>query len=115
MIQGTVSLDDERDDDCTVILPGMHKHLEEWAHMLKERGWSPESFVHRIQEKMFTSDEKHFHTQWTAQPCRAGQVESPTLIFHTAHLDLVSALSQLSTVTYQTRDFARTRVWQLGG
>ena len=29
MIQGTVSLDDEKPDDCTMILPGMHKHIKE--------------------------------------------------------------------------------------
>jgi hypothetical protein len=29
MIQGTVSLDNEMDDDCTVILPGMHRHIGE--------------------------------------------------------------------------------------
>ena len=75
MIQGTVSLDNERDDDCTVILPGMHKHLKEWARMLNERGLSTDSFVHRIQDKMFTADDaQHFNTQWTSQPCRAGQV-----------------------------------------
>jgi hypothetical protein len=75
MIQGTVSLDDERDDDCTVILLGMHRHLEEWANMLNERGLSTDSFVHRIKDKMFTADDaKHFNTQWTSQPCRAGQV-----------------------------------------
>lgn len=34
MIQGTVSLDDERPDDCTMILPGMHKHIKEWDKAL---------------------------------------------------------------------------------
>jgi hypothetical protein len=43
--------------------------------MLKERGLSTESFVHHIQDKMFTSeDAKHFNTRWTVQPCHAGQV-----------------------------------------
>jgi hypothetical protein len=77
MIRGTVSLDNEKDDDCTVIMLGMHNHIEELTHMvLKERGLSMESFVHRIQDKMFTSeDEKHFDTQWTLQSCGAGQVQ----------------------------------------
>ena len=29
MIQGTVSLDDGKPDDCTTILPGMHQHIKE--------------------------------------------------------------------------------------
>lgn len=29
MIQGTVSLDNGKPDDCTTILPGMHKHIKE--------------------------------------------------------------------------------------
>jgi hypothetical protein len=35
MIQGTVSLDDEQIDDCTMILPGMHKHIKEWEEVLR--------------------------------------------------------------------------------
>jgi hypothetical protein len=37
MIQGTVSLDDERPDDCTMILPGMHKYIKEWTRPLPSR------------------------------------------------------------------------------
>ena len=29
-IQGTVSLDNETEDNCTVLLPGMHKKLQQW-------------------------------------------------------------------------------------
>lgn len=75
MIQGTVSLDDEDDDDCTMILPGMHKHIKEWEKVLTARGLSTEALVYRIQDSMFTSeDEKIFGSKWTPQPCQAGQV-----------------------------------------
>ena len=75
MIQGTVSLDDENDDDCTMILPGMHKHIKEWEEILTTRGLSTGALVHRIQDSMFTSeDEKTFDTKWTPQPCQTGQV-----------------------------------------
>jgi hypothetical protein len=75
MIQGTVSLDDEKPDDCTMILPGMHKHIKEWDETLTARGLSTGAFVHRIQDRMFTSgDEKRFGTKWTPQPCQRGQV-----------------------------------------
>jgi len=72
MIRGTVSLDNEKEDDCTMILPGMHKHIKEWNEVLTARGLSLD---HRIQDSMFTSeDEKRFNTKWTPQPCQMGQV-----------------------------------------
>lgn len=75
MIQGTVSIDDEYEDDCTMILPGMHNHTKEWEEVLEERGLSTEALVHRIQDTMFTKeDAARFGTQWTPQPCRSGQV-----------------------------------------
>jgi hypothetical protein len=75
MIQGTVSLDNESPDDCTQILPGMHKHIKEWDEVLTARGLSSASLVHRIESRMFTpEDEKRFDTKWTAQPCQRGQV-----------------------------------------
>src|ERR1700734_3306150 len=58
MIQGTVSLDDERPDDCTMILPGMHKHIKEWDETLTARGLSTGALVHRIQDSMFTSEDE---------------------------------------------------------
>ena len=75
MIQGSVSLDDEREDDCTMILPGMHRHIQAWDEVLTARGRSTGALVHRICDDMFTpDDEKQFDTQWTPQPCRRGQV-----------------------------------------
>ena len=48
MIQGTVSLDDEKPDDYTMVLPGMHKHIKEWDETLTARGLSLGALVHRI-------------------------------------------------------------------
>jgi len=75
MIQGTVSLDDEASDDCTMILPGMHRCMEEWLDVLEKRNLSTGALVHRITDGMFNADdETRFGTKWTPQPCRAGQV-----------------------------------------
>jgi len=75
MIQGTVSLDDESTDDCTMILPGIHKHIREWDETLTARGLSTGALVHRIQDSMFTlEDGRRFETEWTPQPCRRWQV-----------------------------------------
>jgi hypothetical protein len=75
MIQGTLSIDDEASDDCTMILPGMHKNIVEWEKILESRGLSTKAMVHRIKDSMFTEeDEKKFGTKWTPQPCQSGQV-----------------------------------------
>ncbi|RMZ78754.1 hypothetical protein DV736_g6690, partial [Chaetothyriales sp. CBS 134916] len=71
-IQGSVSLDDETEDDCTEILPGMHKKLAEWWPRLRERGLNKESFVHAITDEYFTKDDKaDFGTDWKPVPCWA--------------------------------------------
>src|SRR5271170_3350110 len=48
MIQGTVSLDNEEKDDCTIILPGMHHHIDEWARRIEDRGLSTIPFTFTI-------------------------------------------------------------------
>ena len=66
MIQGSLSLDDEREDDCTMILPGMHRHIQAWDKALTARGRSTGALVHRIRDDMFTpDDEKQFDIRWT--------------------------------------------------
>lgn len=39
MIQGMVSLDNENQDDCTEILPGMHKHIKNGMRSLPHVGY----------------------------------------------------------------------------
>jgi hypothetical protein len=78
-IQGTVSLDDEQDDDCTEILPGMHKKISPWHAKLKDRAAegavSLSGLVSNITKEMFNEDDKkEFDTNWTAVPCSAGEV-----------------------------------------
>lgn len=74
-IQGTLSLDDERSDDCTIILPGMHTRMAEWHDRVKDRpaySADPYSFVSRISDALFNADDKkHFNTDWTPAPCEA--------------------------------------------
>lgn len=73
-IQGTMSLDDEAEDNCTVLLPGMHKRLGEWWELCSKRGAKPNTFVHRLTEQMYTKeDADRFGIHWTSVPCRRGQ------------------------------------------
>ena len=73
-IQGTVSLDDETDDNCTELLPGMHRRLGEWWELCVKRGAKSDTFVHRITEHMYTNrDASKFGIKWTSVPCRRGE------------------------------------------
>ena len=64
MVQDAVSLDDENNDDCTMIPSGMHKHVKEWEEIPTACGLSTGALAHRIQDSMFTlEDEKTFNTK----------------------------------------------------
>jgi hypothetical protein len=75
-IQGTVSLDEERVDDCTEIVPGMHHHIQEWAETLEKReGVKLSGLVNAITDKVFSAeDKKKYKTDWIAVPCKKLQV-----------------------------------------
>ncbi|ESZ98114.1 hypothetical protein SBOR_1493 [Sclerotinia borealis F-4128] len=74
MIQGSVSLDDEDESNCTVILAGMHTHIDKWWAKVKERGQERHGLVHCIKENMFTKeDAKEFGIDWKATPCKRGE------------------------------------------
>lgn len=89
MIQGSVSLDDEKPDMCTEIIPGMHtkEKIESWYNRVKARHLAGESvldaYVSRVQDKKIWSpeDAKHFDTDFTPFPCKAGDIRitSPLL------------------------------------
>lgn len=75
MIQGTVSLDDEDDSNCTEILPGMHRHLHTWWDRVVARGKDTNGFVHRISTDVYSNDDiDFFGIDWTKQPCPRGGI-----------------------------------------
>ena len=75
-IQGTVSLDEEKEDDCTEIVPGMHHKMEDWAQRLAKReGVKISGLVNAITPKVFNDEDKaRYETDWIAVPCRQLQV-----------------------------------------
>ncbi|KAL9048148.1 MAG: hypothetical protein Q9162_007841 [Coniocarpon cinnabarinum] len=79
MIQGSVSLDDEDDANCTEILPGMHKEarFKEWFKDVKSRHPHIENcldnMVSTIKPTYWTAeDAQKFKTDWKKVPCKAG-------------------------------------------
>jgi hypothetical protein len=75
MIQGSVSIDNETNQDCTVIIAGMHRKLQQWWDICFARGQETSGFVHRITDQMFTpNDAKKLNVDWKRVPCRRGEV-----------------------------------------
>ncbi|RDW56804.1 hypothetical protein BP5796_12871 [Coleophoma crateriformis] len=75
----SVSLDTEDDEMAIVLLPGMHNKLAEWWNRCQARGIKNESFVIRIDEKMWTKkDKEHFGIDWTPVPCQPGDARITT-------------------------------------
>ena len=58
-IQGTLSLDQEDSHNCTILVLGMHKHLQEWYQQCVEgRGLAKDGKVQRIHDQMLTNISK---------------------------------------------------------
>jgi hypothetical protein len=75
MIQGSVSLDDESEESCTVIVPGMQKKLGEWWERCKSRGQETDGFVHRITDRILSAEDLDaLGLAWKRVPCRRGEV-----------------------------------------
>jgi len=77
MIQGSLSLDDEREHDCTVILPACTS--TSWpGRRSSRRGGVQRAFVHRITPTLWTRDDaQRFGTEWTPQPHLPHGASSP--------------------------------------
>ena len=76
IIQGSVSLDNKTEDNCTVILPGMHHYLELQQEDLKARGSTKGNrFIYKILDYNWTAkDVKKYATNQIAQPCKKGDI-----------------------------------------
>jgi hypothetical protein len=49
MIQRSISLDNKTEDNCMIILPNIHHHLESWwADLKAQRLTKGNGFVHKI-------------------------------------------------------------------
>ncbi|KAJ5761803.1 uncharacterized protein N7511_005185 [Penicillium nucicola] len=82
ILQGSLSLTDEDENNCTELLCGMHPHVQEWWSDVRQRQQTADGPVSRIEPWMWTRDDvAKYHTDWTKEICRAGdvRVSLPTL------------------------------------
>lgn len=50
LVQSAVSLDDESEGDCTLVVPGFHKHIQSWWEKVKARGDAKVGWTHDVEE-----------------------------------------------------------------
>lgn len=83
MIQGSVSLTHENHDNCTIILPGMHKWIKEWIEDYRIRNDYVDmtAKVVNLNKEAFTDADQKKYSKWTSVPCKAGdaRITSPSI------------------------------------
>jgi len=83
IIQGSVSLTDEDVDNCTELIPGLHRRFKEWGLDLRSRGVQVGAGeVNAIRPQHFTrADAQKYGTHWRKEVCQAGdaRISSPLL------------------------------------
>lgn len=74
-IQGTLTLTDEIEENCTGMLTGAHRWLPSWWDRIKQRKLDTNGLIHRIDSRMWTSEDTwDFGVDWKALPCNKGTV-----------------------------------------
>lgn len=73
LVQGSLSLDDEDDQGCTIVVPGFHRHFREWAQRLEDRGMLSSDNTTGC-DKLYTTDDKREFGFPVPVPCKAGEL-----------------------------------------
>ncbi len=86
IIQGSVSLDDENAHGCTEIVPGFHKHIENWWKKVEARGRAPNGHVHGL-EKIYLKENIAEYGDFVPVPCQRGgvRVTMPEILHGSTH------------------------------
>jgi len=81
MIQGSVSLNNEKKEDCTEMLLEMHHHLGKWwkdvQRRLAAKGKEPsDGLIHWITYNEWTKEDmQKYNTDFTSQPCLCDEIQ----------------------------------------
>ncbi|KYG40345.1 hypothetical protein M433DRAFT_78201, partial [Acidomyces richmondensis BFW] len=74
-IQGLLFLNDEYADNCTEIVPRIHRHLLDWCSTLHQRGLASYGYIQAIEGDTLTEEDlEKYGTRWVPVPCKAGEI-----------------------------------------
>lgn len=69
-LQGSVSLDDEDEQNCDESLLGMNRHLESWWKDVSSRGQISDGNLQQIISEMWISEDvEKYRIDWVKQVC----------------------------------------------
>ena len=73
IIQGSLSLDDEGADGCTLLVPGFHRHVASWWERVKARGQNRCGYTTNA-NTIYTPDDEKTFGNLTPVPCKRGTI-----------------------------------------
>ena len=73
LVQTAVSMDDECDDGCTIIVPKFHKHIKEWWSKVVAREKATNGFQHSV-ESIYEDQDKQKYGIFKEVVCKKGDV-----------------------------------------
>ncbi|KAI9764398.1 MAG: hypothetical protein M1839_005900 [Geoglossum umbratile] len=60
IIQGSLSLDDESEHGCTLLVPGFHRHIHEWWAQVKQRGQDSSGYTTNAKKTYLPANQQDF-------------------------------------------------------
>ena len=73
IIQGSLSLDDESEDGCTLLVLGFHHRIHEWWAQVRQRGQDSSSYTTNALKTYLPTNKKDF-SELDPVPCKRGAV-----------------------------------------
>ena len=79
IIQGSVSLDDETEDGCTVVVKGFHRNLQSWYQDVRNRGGELSDaeavYIHSLKDKnIWSKEDAEKYGDFSPVVCKQGDV-----------------------------------------
>ena len=73
IVQTAISMDDEFEDGCTIVVPKFHRHIGEWWEKVKSRGQATNGMGHSVEDTYLTEDEDQYG-EFRPVVCKQGDV-----------------------------------------
>jgi Phytanoyl-CoA dioxygenase (PhyH) len=73
VVQTAVSMDDEWEGGCTVVVPGFHRNIKEWWEKVESRGEAKGGWTHSV-EKTYRAEDAEEYGEFVPVVCSRGDV-----------------------------------------
>ncbi|PUU73473.1 hypothetical protein B9Z19DRAFT_1004396 [Tuber borchii] len=73
MVQSSVSVDNEREDGCTILVPGFHRNIRKWWSRVEARDKAANGLTTCV-SKIYTADDEEAFGRFIPTPCPRGGI-----------------------------------------